>query len=106
MAFFAPLFWFGKNLLVGMSASEASQSSFFRKSKNVNRDISLTLNMTKKILLTKKSVIASKNERKRIFAWESIFMFFVVDCHALRCNARNDKISYSRKGGGLKILSQ
>lgn len=32
--------------------------------------------MTKKILLTKKSVIASKNERKRIFAWESIFYVF------------------------------
>ena len=32
---------------------------------------------------------------------ESFVAFFVVDCHALRCNARNDKVAFFKEAGDL-----
>ena len=32
---------------------------------------------------------------------ESFVAFFVVDCHALRCNARNDKVAFFEEAGDL-----
>ena len=34
---------------------------------------------------------------------ESFVAFFVVDCHALRCNARNDKVAFFEEAGDLDI---